>query len=44
MTHSDPGAAAYDERHRTRILANLQCRARTLGYDLAPSSEAACVS
>ena len=41
MTYSDPGAAAYDERHRTRVLANLQRRARTLGYDLAPLPEPA---
>lgn len=44
MTYSDPGAAAYDERHRTRVLANLQRRARSLGYDLAPSPGPACVS
>ncbi len=23
MTYHDPGAAAYEERHRTRVLANL---------------------
>ena len=36
MTYQDQGAAAYDERHRQRVLANLQRRARTLGYALAP--------
>lgn len=36
MIYSDPGAQAYDERHRSRALANLQRRARTLGYSLAP--------
>lgn len=36
MTYNDPGAAAYDERHRTRVLANLQRRAKTLGFELAP--------
>ena len=36
MTYQDQGAAAYDERHRQRVLANLQRRARTLGYTLAP--------
>ncbi len=36
MTYNDPGAAAYEERHRTRVLANLQCRAKTLGFELAP--------
>jgi transposase len=36
MTYQDKGAAAYDERHRQRVLVNLQRRARTLGYALAP--------
>jgi transposase len=36
MTYNDPGAAAYEERHRTRVLANLQRRAKTLGFELAP--------
>lgn len=36
MTYQDQGAAAYDERHRQRVLANLQRRAKTLGYALAP--------
>jgi transposase len=36
MTYHDPGAAAYEERHRTRIVANLQRRAKTLGFELAP--------
>ncbi|MEJ5220355.1 IS110 family transposase [Cognatishimia sp. D5M38] len=36
MTYQDQGAAAYDERHRRRVLANLQRRAKTLGYALAP--------
>lgn len=44
MTYRDPGAAAYDERHRTRVLAHLQRRARTLGYELSPAPEAASVS
>ncbi|MDZ4137711.1 MAG: IS110 family transposase [Erythrobacter sp.] len=35
-TYNDPGAAAYEERHRTRVLANLQRRAKTLGFELAP--------
>jgi hypothetical protein len=26
MTYDDPGAAAYEERHRTRVLANLRKR------------------
>ncbi len=36
MTYQDQGAAAYDERHRQRVLTNLRRRARTLGYSLAP--------
>ncbi|MBB1493384.1 IS110 family transposase, partial [Paracoccus sp. MC1854] len=44
MTYHDPGAAAYDARHRSRVLANLQRRARSLGYALAPAPEAADVS
>jgi hypothetical protein len=36
MAYHDPGAAAYEERHRTRVLANLQRRARTFGFELAP--------
>ena len=44
MTYRDPGAAVYDERHRGRVLANLQRRAKTLGYSLAPMRDAECVS
>ncbi len=36
MTYQDPGAVAYEERHRTRDLANLQCRAKTFCFELAP--------
>lgn len=36
MTYHDPGAAAYEERHRTRVLTNLQRRAKTFGFELAP--------
>ncbi|MGJ7043804.1 hypothetical protein J2Y63_007095 [Shinella sp. BE166] len=36
MAYRDPGAAAYDERHRGRVLANLQRRARSLGFQLEP--------
>ena len=32
----DPGADAYEERYRIRVLANLQRRAKTLGFALAP--------
>lgn len=44
MTYQDQGAATYDERHRQRILANLQRRAKTLGYALAPMPEQGAVS
>ncbi len=44
MTYHDPGAAAYEERHRTRVLANLQRRAKTLGFTLAPMPDGEAVS
>lgn len=44
MTYQDPGARAYEERHRSRVLANLQRRAKALGFDLAPSPSAEAVS
>lgn len=44
MTYQDQGAAAYDERHRKRVLSNLQRRARTMGFALAPIPEGRAVS
>ena len=44
MVYRDPGAAAYDERHRGRVIANLQRRARSMGYELAPMTAGDCVS
>ena len=44
MTYHDPGAAAYEERHRIRVLANLQRRAKTFGFELAPLPTAEAVS
>ena len=44
MTYQEQGAAAYDKRHRQRVLCNLQRRAKTLGYALAPMSEEPAVS
>lgn len=44
MTYQDQGAEAYDERHRQRVLANLQRRAKTLGYALAPVAAKPAVS
>ncbi|MBO9112783.1 IS110 family transposase, partial [Agrobacterium sp. S2/73] len=44
MVYRDPGAAAYAERHRGRVIANLQRRARSMGYDLSPLAPGDCVS
>lgn len=44
MPYQDQGAAAYDERHRKRVLSNLQRRARTMGFTLAPIPDAEAVS
>ncbi|MFC0200307.1 hypothetical protein ACFFIZ_08220, partial [Paracoccus rhizosphaerae] len=44
MTYREPGATAYEERHRSRVLANLQRRAKTLGFALAPLPDAEAVS
>jgi transposase len=44
MAYHDPGAAAYEERHRSRVLANLQRRAKTFGFELAPLPTAEAVS
>ncbi|MGV8987289.1 MAG: hypothetical protein ACOH2H_13535 [Cypionkella sp.] len=43
-SYHDPGAAAYEERYPTRVLANLQRRAKTLGYILAPVPDLDAVS
>jgi len=42
VTYQDQEAAAYDRRHRPRVLSNLQRRTRTLGFALAliPETEA----
>jgi transposase len=34
MNYADPGASYYEERYRARVLANLQRRAKSLGYVL----------
>jgi transposase len=44
MAYHDPGGAAYEERHRSRVLANLQRRAKTFGFELAPLPTAEAVS
>jgi transposase len=42
--YSDPGASYYEERHRERVLHNLERRAKQLGYTLEPASAAEGVS
>jgi len=44
MAYQDQGAAAYDERHRQRVLSNLKRRAKNLGFALAPIPETTAVS
>lgn len=44
MHYQDPGAASYDEQHRSRVLANLQRRARSLGYHLELMTDSVSVS
>ena len=44
MAYRDSGAEAYDERHRGRVLASLQRRARALRYQLDPIPDAESVS
>lgn len=44
MAYNNPGASAYEERHRTRVLANLKRRAKTFGFELAPLPAAKAVS
>ena len=34
MSYADPGASFYEERYRQRVLANLERRAKSLGYVL----------
>jgi len=37
MSYADPGASYYEERYRARVIANLQRRAKSLGYILQES-------
>ena len=37
MKYTDPGAAYYEERHRQRVLSNLQRRAKAFGPPGPPS-------
>ena len=36
MEYVDPGASSYETRYRTRLVENLQRRAKTFGYVLQP--------
>lgn len=38
-SYRDPGATYYEERHRLRVLHNLERRARQFGYSLEPTSD-----
>jgi transposase len=38
MAYADPGASYYEERYKQRVLANLQRRAKSLGYVLQAAS------
>lgn len=37
LKYVDPGAAAYDERHRKRAVHSLERRAKNLGFQLVPA-------
>jgi transposase len=37
--YHDPGADAYDQQHRQRVLRNLKRRAQSLGYELKPATD-----
>ncbi len=36
MTYKDPGAHRYEEQYRSRVLANLKRRAKSLGFVVLP--------
>ncbi len=46
MTYHDPGASQYDARYRSRVIGNLQRRAKALGFSLLeiPSAPESAVS
>ena len=39
MTYTDPGAAQYEERYRSRVLGNLQRRAKAFGFVLTEAAD-----
>ncbi|MDG2514891.1 hypothetical protein [Sphingobium yanoikuyae] len=34
MAYHDPGASQYEERYRSRVIGNLQQRAKAFGFSL----------
>jgi transposase len=34
MAYNDPGATQYEERYRSRVIGNLQRRAKAFGFTL----------
>ena len=41
MSYADPGATYYEDRYKQRVLANLQRRARSLGFVPREADQAA---
>jgi hypothetical protein len=41
MSYADPGATYYEDRYKQRVLANLQRRARSLGFVLCEADQGA---
>ena len=44
MSYTDPGASAYEQRYRQRVLANLKRLAKAFGYALQEIPPQAAVS
>ena len=40
LTYADPGASAYEERYRHRVIHNLHRRAKSLGFTLVAATPA----
>jgi transposase len=39
MAYNDPGASQYEERYRSRVIGNLQRRAKAFGFSLQEMPE-----
>ncbi len=39
MSYADPGATYYEDRYKQRVLANLQRRAKSLGFVLREAEQ-----